>query len=272
MRGQGQLRVALFVEGGSDPLPPRQTKSWLELIWNQHLPIALGLGAFSTVVPISKKHLTALDDSNPAMSGAGEALDALMVRTMSRAPFDAAVVAWDLVPAWNVEAGYCRWQETLDLYHHLHRREVLPAEWRLQASIRLQELQNRSAPAARAQKPKLAANQILPLCMDPMFEALLLQDEGAVKRALDLHGRIDGWPSSWRDTTEKHPDRKILASVIVAVRAIRPKPPILRHILGGMNTHKNEWSEYLLRRLLEDSKDNVVAHPIARRLAEIGPR
>lgn len=272
MRGEGQLRVALFVEGGASPPAPRQTSSALELMWNDHLPRALGLRAFSSVIPISKKHLVAMDPANPAMSGAGEALDALMVRTLNRSPFDAAVVAWDLVPAWNADAGYCRWRETLDLYCHLSRREVLPAPWREQAGRRLQELQGRPVPSARLRSPKLEQHQVLPLCMDPVFESLLLQDEAAVKRALGLNGKVAKWPTSWGDTTETRPDEKLLAPAIHAAQSTKPMPAILSGVRGSMRTNKDGWGEFLLRRLLAEDKDNVVGHPIARRLAEIGPR
>lgn len=272
MRGEGQLRVALFVEGGERPLPPRQTRSALELMWNEHLPGALGLRAFSSVIPISKKHLVAMDPANPAMSGAGEALDALMVRTMNRSPFDAAVVAWDLVPAWNTEAGYCRWQETLDLYCHLSRREILPAPWRQQAGSRLQELQGRPVPSARLRPAKLERHQVLPLCMDPVFESLLLQDEAAVKRALGLKGKVPRWPDSWGDRSEKRPDEKLLAPAVFAAQSTKPMPAIISGVRGSLRTNKDGWGEFLLRRLLAEDKDHVVGHPIARRLAEIGPR
>lgn len=48
-----RLRVALFVEGSESPPLPRGVRS-LESIWNEHLPGALGLEAFSSVVPIPR--------------------------------------------------------------------------------------------------------------------------------------------------------------------------------------------------------------------------
>jgi hypothetical protein len=56
-----ELKVALFVEGSVSPPPVRGTRSSLERIWSERLPQALGLRAFSAVVPISKKHLVAMD-------------------------------------------------------------------------------------------------------------------------------------------------------------------------------------------------------------------
>src|SRR5690606_22785331 len=121
------VRVALFVEGSEN----RAVRSGplLQTMWDR-LAKGLGVEAFSRVVPISKKHLVAMDPDQPPMSGAGESLDQLMVRCLHREAFDAAVVAWDLVPAWNPEGGFCRWQETLDLYRHLATSAVLDEPWR----------------------------------------------------------------------------------------------------------------------------------------------
>jgi hypothetical protein len=111
-----ELRIALFVEGSLAPPPPRGQQRPLDRIWNEDLRRALDLRPFTLIEPISKRHLVAMDPGNPPMSGAGEPLDALMARKLQGNAFDVAVIAWDLVPAWNPEGAYCRWQETLDLY------------------------------------------------------------------------------------------------------------------------------------------------------------
>ncbi len=48
------LRIALFVEGATTPLPVRGVRP-LAQIWNEHLCGALGIQAFHEIVPISKK-------------------------------------------------------------------------------------------------------------------------------------------------------------------------------------------------------------------------
>ena len=109
------MRTVLFVEGGSAPALPRRQSALTE-IWGQIAEV-LGFEGFCRVVPISKKHLVAMDPRNPPMSGAGEGLDKLMARMLNTGPaFDAAVVAWDLVPEWNADGDFCRWRETLNLY------------------------------------------------------------------------------------------------------------------------------------------------------------
>jgi hypothetical protein len=267
------LRVALFVEGSESP-PLRGVRS-LESIWNEHLPGVLGLRAFSSVVPISKKHLVAMDPARPRMSGAGERLDQLMVRMLKREPFDAAVVAWDLVPAWNPQGSYCRWRETLALYRHLSDSAYLEASWKAQAARRLADLESRAAPAARKGPPRLARHGILALCMEPMFEGLLVQDEAAVKRALGLKGNVPAWPRhGWGDERERRPDERILKLAVQAAQSLEPMPRDIAGVRGSWITNKDGWGEFLLRRLLADPKarPRVIHHSLCRRLAEVGPR
>lgn len=265
------LQVALFVEG-SDP-PDNLTRSSLRQIWNEHLAGALGLSSFSGVYPISKKHLLAMDPDTPPMSGAGEALDQYMTRMHRRAPFDAAVIAWDLIPEWNREAGVCRWQETLDLYRLLASSKDLDAPWRERARGRWRELTGRPTPSARRRPPVLGRHEILALCMDPVFESLLCVDEAGVRRALGLAGKnVREWPSGWKKVDVRRPDDALLQPAVDAARGERTSAT--RAVRGAWDTSKNEWGEFLLRSLLADPQcaPKLIEHPICRRLAEIGPR
>lgn len=92
------------------------------------------------------------------------------------------------------------------------------------------------------------------------------------KRALGLKGKVPRWPSGWGDPTELRPDERLLGPAILAAQAA--KPAIISGVRGTMRTNKDGWGEFLLRQLLADteSKANVLSHPIALRLAEVGPR
>jgi len=268
-----QLRVALFVEG-SITLPARGSAP-LETIWRECLGKALSLHRFEPIVPINKKHLIAMDPRKPKMSGGGEALDQLMVRTMNREPFDAAIVAWDLHPAWDPEGAFCRWTETVDLYRFLAESATLPEVWRVQAAKRYADLRGRSSPGERSRRPRLEPGMVLPVCMEPMFEGLLVQDAAAVRRVLGLRQTPKTWPSrGWGDASERQPDLHVLAPAIESLLRHRPKPAVLRKIHGDMSDHKNEWGELLLRELLADqrAKALILSHPIAVRLKEIAAR
>jgi hypothetical protein len=266
------LRLALFAEGSESP-PTKRGRQVLEALWNDDLGRALNLRRFGLVVPISKTHLVAMDSSNPPMSGAGERLDQLLERTLRKNPFDVAVVAWDLVPPWNPKGEFCRWIETVDLYRFLAESDCLPEIWRESARQRFQDLSQRSTPGNRRRLPPLKPGMVLPVCMEPVFEGILVRDEGAVRRALGIERMaVKDWPKQgWGDSQDMRPDLNVLTPAIRALRALQPKRPILRTIHGDMKTHKSEWIELLLRRLLDDdrSRSDVLSHPIARRLSEL---
>lgn len=263
------LRVALFVEGSENRAIRRGPL--LAEMWKQ-LAVGLGIAGFSRVEPISKKHLVAMDPEQPPMSGAGEALDQLMVRCLERETFDAAVVAWDLVPPRDKDAGFCRWRETLDLYRFVGTSSILPEPWRAAAARRHVEMTSRMVPSHRRKPHRVAYNEIVAVCMDPMFEALLLQKEQHVLRALAIDRRPPGWPSQgWGSTTTRQLDDALLTPMIDALRAGPSKqwPRVARTIRADAR-NKDPWLEYLLRRLLEDPEARalVLAHPICRRLME----
>jgi hypothetical protein len=267
------LSVALFVEG-SHATPPARGLPPLESIWG-HLRDALGLVSFSRIIPISKKHLVAMDPDQPRMSGAGEALDQLMARVLEQHPFQAAVVAWDLVPAWNPEGEFCRWDETLRLYRFLAQSARLPALWQHKARTRHVELSQRAHPGARTAPPALEEGAVLTVCMEPMFESLLVQKESAVRRALGVGNQpIRGWPrQGWGDASVTRPDADVLAPAINALLAVRPRLDAVKRVRGNMRTRKNEWGELLLRRLLDDheGRASIMQHPLSRRLVELLP-
>jgi hypothetical protein len=265
------LRIALFVEGSFSPPPPRGQQRPLDRIWNEDLKEALDLRPFALIVPISKRHLVAMDPRNPPMSGAGEPLDALIARMLRRNPFDVAVIAWDLVPAWNPEDAFCRWHETLDLYRFLAASTELPDLWKRKAAERYEALSERQIPSRRAAPPSLESGMVLPVCMDPMFESLLSYDEAAIKRALGISGRIQDWPSKGWGTSLRRPDQDLLAPAIGSLTRMRPRPPVLRTLRGDMKTNKDGWGEYLLRRLLADkeARQTLLDQPLCRRLREL---
>ncbi|MCB9760379.1 MAG: hypothetical protein H6739_11125 [Alphaproteobacteria bacterium] len=263
------LRVALFVEGSHTP-PPTRGERPLVAIW-QALAESLGLSAFHLIIPISKKHLVAMDPANPKMSGASEGLDQLMTRTLRSTPFDAAVVAWDLVPDWNSTGHYCRWQETLDLFRLLGASEALPEPWRQKAARRHAELTSRSTPGDRPEPTRLSQQEVLALCMEPMFEALLTLDEHAIRDALGLKTRPRGWPTpGWGVGATLRPDTEVLAPAVRAARGVRPRLTAVKRVPGDLRTNKDGWGEFLLRQMLdhEAHRPLVLGHPISVRLRE----
>jgi len=265
------MEVALFVEGGMSMPAARLTQSPLATIW-EHLATVVGFEqGFSSVVPISKKHLVAMDPAKPTMSGASEGLDQLLARKLAAKPFDAAVIAWDLIPAWNPSGHYCRWQETLDLYQLLADSTVLPLPWVEAAQRRRDGLRSRPLPAHRKGPHRVGPYEVVAVCMGPMFEAALLQDEQHVLRALGISRRPRGWPTrAWGSPTVR-PDQDLLRPIIRSLRAgPRKQRARVAKLIGADERNKDPWMEYLLRRMLDDeaARDTLLEHPMSRRLAE----
>lgn len=265
------LKVALFVEGSTSPPTPRGLPA-IERIWNELIADVVGAPRFDPIVPISKKHIVALDPRHPKMSGAGEPLDQLMRRKLAQTSFDAAVVAWDLVPAWNPQGAYCRWEETVDFYRLLAASTVLPEPWVVEAQKRFDDLSTRPGNSDRPPRPWLRRHVVVAVCMDPMFEGVLVQDEKALRRALNLDGSKlpKGWPKSGWSPPTRRPDAELLGPAVRSLVDSRPKPKVVKQVGGDFVLNKDGWGEYLLRRLLDDSsaRSQVLGHPLYQRLAE----
>jgi hypothetical protein len=104
--------------------------------------------------------------------------------------------------------------------------------------------------------------------MQPEFEALLTSNEAHLKRALHVTGHIHDWPTAWNDRGMRQPGDFLLG------RAIRvlPKGNVAQRVVrGDWRQRKNEWGEYVLRRLIENpaSRASVETHPITQRLREL---
>ncbi len=270
------LRIALFVEGSATPPPVRRPSPFTQ-IWNEHLCGALGIRAFDEIIPISKKHLVAMDPTQPKMSGASEPLDELIARKLKTIQFDAVVVAWDLVPAWNPDDEFCRWQETLDLYRFLAKSQSadLPIIWKQRAAERFDELRSRPEPGNRHRHLQLKPGAILALCMEPMFETVLVRNEQAARDAFGIKRIPSDWPvAAWRVPDDRRPDTNILVPTINAVRNVRPKPKCVKQVPGDFRSNKDGWGEYLLKRLLADpkAKSQILSTNMIERLRDIVPK
>lgn len=265
------LRLALFVEGSTISSPNNASRQ-LHIIFNDRLSRVLGIRAFDRIIPISKKHIVAMDPRNPPMSGAGERLDQLMIRIMKDFPYDCAIVSWDLIPPWNPEANTCRWTETVDFYRYLSESKHLPLEWRREAGKRYDDLRLRLNPGDRTAPYIIGKSRVVAICMDPMFDILLTQDESVIRESLNVRGRrVPQWPTiGWGNPAERNPDNDLLAPAVAAAGALNPRPSIFRRIRGDYRTRKEEWADYFLGRILANRgcREKIISHGICRRMAE----
>lgn len=265
------LRIALFVEGSGSSVPSKQEHGALARIWSEILPTALGCVSRPRIVPMSKRSLVALDRSNPPLTGTLP-LDLLFMQELAKQPFDAAIVAWDLQPPWDPQAARCRWRETLDLYRLLGHSPTLADPWRARSQARYEALTARTTPATRTRPHQLKRGEIGVLCMEPMFEALLV-DEPGIRAALGLKRSPADWPTAWKRTNVRDPDHSLLGPAIGAAKRSQTSGPILKRISGDMFTRKNEWDAYFLESLLanEATRARLLRRPLVRRLQEILP-
>lgn len=267
------MRVALFVEGSQSPPSPRQADA-LGVIWGEHLVSLAGCGGFCDIFRISKQNIEQLDPECPRASGNGEALDEVIARHLQDpGGFDAAVVAWDVLPPLKPEPPLdpegCRWLETRWIMERLAASEVLPGAWQQVAATRARDYQGRPIPSARPQPRKLVQYEVRPLCMEPEFESLLLMDK-ALREVLGAKGtKTIGWPKSWTPTPERR-GKAILHAAIEAVRKAKGGKGL--PVRGTITqTAPNEWAEWILRQLMGDAaaRQKLANHPIVRRLAEV---
>ncbi len=265
------MRVALFVEGSA----PLGSKDHCKALWNVTLLPALGRRPVDVVVPIGKDAISRMRGLRTSTSAPG--LDARIDETRRTYALDperdALVIVWDLEP---IDRGRprCAWDEKIGVYHGLASSPLLAGTaWARSAMARHAALQLLKGRAPGGQNHSaVRPGTVLGLCMDPMFEALLARDGRAIRRALGLAADPQDWPSGW-GSGERDPSARLLAPAIDAMRRVRPRPDVRRLIRENWQNAKDEWGDYLLRKLLvePDQAAAVRAHPIAARLRHILP-
>ena len=265
------MKVAVFVEGGFEP-PRRGGVTPLEELWLKTLLPQVGCTADCLLIPISKKTIVALDPAQPKMSGAAEAFDQLFVRTLQKTAFDRAIVAWDLVPAWNPGVTGCRRSEVLDFFRYMASSTCLAAGWKQYCHSKYQSLMvNHSV----VPPPALKAGEIGVVVMEPMFEDILVQSEAGFRTVVGNFGKPKpkGWPNVGWGGGSKRPDTEVVAPAVAALRGVKPKPHVVGRIRGDFRTAKNEWAEYLVRHMLADQNFRAVitGHAIAQRVSFLIP-
>lgn len=264
------MRVALFVEGSFSPTAARQQDA-LTRLWNEHIPRLAGCVRFSAVHPISKQNIENLDPSRPRSSGNHEALDELFIRKLGDPPrFDAAVVAWDieppLRPAIPLTSMRCPLVESDWIIRRLAEgfaKHARLKQWHQTTSSWLAAGEHR-----RPSKP-ITFHEVRMVCMEPEFEAMLL-DEITVRDLLGVQGkRLKGWPSDWQPTPQRR-GKQILHEAVEAVRALGSNkfPPIIGTFARSA---PNEWAEWMIRKQMETqpTRARLTEQPVIQRLREL---
>ncbi|MBK7823675.1 hypothetical protein [Nannocystis sp.] len=268
------MKIALFVEGST----PVGSKDQCARLWNTLLP-ALGRTSVDVVVPIGKDAITnmlGLPGSTSAPGLDARICDARRTHKLDPAR-DALIVAWDLEPPVDKDQRRCAWDEKIGVYQGIASsplallRDTAWAACAAKAATQLENLRD-VPPTGRSQRT-VKAGAVLAVCMEPMFEALFTHDGRAVRRALDLKDDPPGWPTGW-GPNERDPSRKLMGPAIAAIHRMRPAHPVRKIIRETWRNAKDEWGEYILRKLLADETQRklILEHAISRRLKNILPR
>jgi hypothetical protein len=262
------LKIALFVEGSREEEGARDP---LDRLWRKHITASLGLRDLDRVVGISKGNLVAMNADVKGLkrtSSIQVPLDLLMRRELERAPFDIAVVAWDLQPRWDRSAAACRWNEVKAFYKGLAHSPELPQPWVKSANARLAELTARREPTQRLGPPHLVRFSTLAVWMKPDFEGMIAH-ESAIRLALGVKGMsVRGWPTDWTEQGPKRMDA-VLDQAIEAARKVRPKPPVFQKCGLPFRSAKHTWASLIIERGGESMRDNMRTHSTGRRLREL---
>ncbi len=112
--------------------------------------------------------------------------------------------------------------------------------------------------------------------VDEIRRSGLDPERDAIVIAWDLEPVDEGqsrcaWRERWRDR-ERDPSATLEAAVD-AMRELRPRAEVRRQLRNIYTEAKDEWCDYLLRKLLVDSEQAAAIreHAIARRLAHVLP-
>ena len=140
----------------------------------------------------------------------------------------------------------------------------------MQAALRLDDMNNRAANAARAGVQALCTGQVFAVCMEPMFEILISLCEDVAIDIFKLRRRPPGWPTDWPGRSAC-PDIEIIQKAILAARKTSPRPSVFGKIRGDIRNNKHEWGELMLREILTSPKclARVQSHALSGRLIEL---
>jgi hypothetical protein len=198
-RSAAKGRVALFVEG-TGTLTPRGRNDLLELWRYQCSRVSAFPPDQLDVYGFNKQQIVIMDPAHAAMPGAGKIpLDVAIEQRFRAKPFQALIVAFDAYPANQAielvpgEPCPCLRVEKDFVLQRFAASSILPARFRASASSLLTHYQANRSRSRAPTRPPLGDVELI--YMEPMFEALLLQDKQALHRVFGLKKTPKAWPA-----------------------------------------------------------------------------
>lgn len=254
-------RVALFVEGTSLPTPSRRND--LQELW-RHLGERVSQFPRDQldVYGFSKQQIIIMHPKHAAMPGAGKIpLDVAIDLRYRERPFQGLVVAFDAYPANQaieiVRGAPCLRLERDFVLRQFAASRLLPPQFRAGARSLLTHYRRALGQARDATRPPLGDVEII--YMDPMFEALVLQDAAALRGVFGLSRTPNDWPAL--PYSDSRPDFA-LGKIVNEHRKDGPK-----HLRLPYAAAKHSWAHEVLRHAPPTSA--IWSHVIASRLAKL---
>lgn len=260
---RSERRVALFVEGVNRETP-RGRDDLLEL-WR------FLCGSISAIPSdridvhgFTKQQIVIMNPSHAAMPGAAKIpLDVFIERAFKKQAFDRLVIAFDAhpanqeIPLVEGQTSPCLRVEKDAVLSRLATSRLLPEPFRTAAARLLAHYaENRAAPRARARPP---IGEVELVYMDPMFEAMLLQDITALRAAFGLKRAPTGWPAL--PYADDRPDFA-LRKIVNEHRHAGPE-----YLRLPYDAAKHAWAQEILRNAVETSA--IWKHAIVQRLTKV---
>lgn len=162
------------------------------------------------------------------------ALDAAISMAHRAKPFDVLIIAFDALPQNSKlrEAGCLaemRW-----IFERFVARKILPQPFIADAKALLEHysVEGVRTPRKRDYWPRVDA-----IFMEPEFEALVICDEGLVRRALKVGKNPRPWPKF-----RKHPPKHVLDVAIEAAGGT-----VRRRVRGDIKSNRHGWALEIVR-------------------------
>jgi hypothetical protein len=246
-------RFGVFAEGSNDA----SVRSWVALseLWKELARLHGVERKRVDVHGFHKGHIEMMDAELELEPTGALALDAQIALAYDEQPFDILIVAFDALPEnqkLREETGCLaemRW-----VFERFVARSVLPRPF-LDDSERLLEhysVEENREPRARAYAPRVDA-----IFMEPEFEALVVCDEGLVRRALEVGPNPRPWPKF-----KKQPPKVVLERAVDAAG-----PNVRRRVRGDTKSNRHSWALEIVRQATES--DKFKQHGIMRRLQSL---
>lgn len=252
-------RVGLFVEGA--PAADRIGSARLTALWEALALRACALDAVPTgrlfVVGFSKGQLTALSPLCPKLPerSSQENVDVLIERTVRDRRLTHVVVAFDERPPNQYLAPACLRSEVNFLLEALAAQPYLPEPFRRDARALVEAYAaSPRSPRGRGHPPR---RRVEVLYMRPEFEALLVSNDAALKKALGIKRRPADWPSLSGQKPKDTLDR-----VLNTLNATQFAALVADAGGGRMTSNPHGWG----RVIVERAPPRMFQHEIATRL------